>query len=112
MSTVFGMIIEGKLPCTKVFESERVLAIEDINPVAPIHILIMPKKPIPDFQHVEPQDWPIIQEMLEVAQKLAEEKGIADDGYRLLTNNGSNAGQIVFHLHFHLIGGKRLGHIG
>jgi histidine triad (HIT) family protein len=108
MSTVFELIIDGKLPSTKVYESERVLAIEDINPVAPIHVLIMPKKHIRDFQHVGPQDWPIIQEMLQIAQQIAEEKGIAN-GYRLLTNNGSDGGQIIFHLHFHLIGGKVLG---
>ena len=111
MSTVFGMIIQRKLPSKKVYESERVLAIEDIHPVAPVHILIMPKKEISDFQHVEPEDWPIIQEMFQAAQQIAEEKGIAD-GYRLLTNNGPDAGQLIFHLHFHLIGGKVLGKIG
>lgn len=108
MSTVFGMIIQGKLPSKKVYESERVLAIEDIHPVAPVHILIMPKKEIKDFQHVEPEDWPILQEMFQAAQLIAEEKGIAD-GYRLLTNNGPDSGQVIFHLHFHLIGGKVLG---
>ncbi|MBS0625534.1 MAG: histidine triad nucleotide-binding protein [Verrucomicrobia bacterium] len=112
MSTVFGLIIEGKLPCTKVYESARVLAIEDIHPVAPVHILIMPKKAIKDFQSIEPADWPIIQEMFQVAQQIAEEKGLDEEGYRLLTNNGPNAGQVVFHLHFHLIGGKVLGKIG
>lgn len=101
------MIIQGKLPSKKVYESEHVLAIEDINPVAPVHILIMPKKEIKDFQHIEPEDWPILQEVFEAAQQIAEEKGIAD-GYRLLTNNGPDAGQVVFHLHFHLIGGKVL----
>ena len=110
MSTVFGLIIEGKLPSTKVYESERVLAIEDIHPVAPVHILIMPKKQIPDFQSIEPEDWPVIQECFQAAQLIAEEKGIAD-GYRLVTNSGSDAGQLVFHLHFHLIGGKILGTI-
>ncbi|MDP1608515.1 MAG: histidine triad nucleotide-binding protein [Chlamydiales bacterium] len=108
MSTVFGLIIEGKLPATKVFESEQVLAIEDIHPVAPVHVLIISKKPIKDLQNVQPEDWPIIAEMLQVAQQIAGEKGIAE-GYRLLTNNGPDAGQSVFHLHFHLIGGRVLG---
>lgn len=108
MSTVFGLIIEGKLPATKVFENERILAIEDIHPVAPVHILIMPKKHIPNIHSLEKEDWPLIGEILEVAQKIAEEKGVVD-GYRLLTNNGSDAGQTIFHLHFHLIGGKVLG---
>jgi histidine triad (HIT) family protein len=86
------------------------LAIEDIHPVAPVHILIMPKKPIPNFQSIEPGDYPLIAEIIEVAQKIAEEKGIADS-YRFLTNNGPDSGQTIFHLHFHLIGGKILGHM-
>lgn len=110
MSTVFGLIIQGKLPSKKVFENERILAIEDIHPVAPVHILILPKKEIPNLQSLEPHDAPLIAEIIQVAQQIAEEKGIAD-GYRLLTNNGANAGQVVFHLHFHLIGGKILGKI-
>lgn len=110
MSTVFGLIIQGKLPAKKVFENERILAIEDINPVAPIHILIMPKKEIPNLQSVEPQDYPLLSEIMQVAQQIAEEKGI-ENNYRLLTNNGPDAGQIIFHLHFHLIGGRVLGKI-
>jgi len=110
MSTVFGLIIEGKLPCKKVFENERILAIEDIHPQAPVHILIMPKKAIADLQSVEPEDYPLIAEIIRVAQQIAEEKGI-EEGYRLLTNNGGDAGQMIFHLHFHLIGGKVLGPI-
>jgi histidine triad (HIT) family protein len=108
MSTVFSLIIKGKIPSKKVFENERILAIEDIHPVAPVHILIMPKKEIPNLQSLELSDFPLIQEIMGVAQQLAEEKGIAE-GYRLLTNNGSDAGQTVFHLHFHLIGGRVLG---
>lgn len=108
MSTVFGLIIEGKIPSTKVFENERILAIEDIHPVAPVHILIMPKKHIPNIQCLEAQDLPLIAEIIQVAQKIAEEKGI-EEGYRLLTNNGPDSGQMIFHLHFHLIGGRTLG---
>ena len=108
MSTVFGLIIQGKLPCKKVFENERILAIEDIHPAAPVHILIMPKKEIPCLQEVEPHDLPLIGEIVEVAQKIAEEKGISE-GYRLLTNNGPDSGQMILHLHFHLIGGRVLG---
>lgn len=108
MSTVFGLIINGKLPSKKVFENERILAIEDIHPVAPVHILIMPKKEIPNLQSLEPEDFPLLGEIVQVAQQIAEERGVAD-GYRLLTNNGSEAGQTIFHLHFHLIGGKVLG---
>jgi len=108
MSTVFCLIINGKLPSKKVFENERILAIEDIHPVAPVHILIMPKKEIKNLQSMEPHDFALLGEIVEVAQQIAEEKGITD-GYRLLTNSGPEAGQTVFHLHFHLIGGKVLG---
>ena len=71
VSTVFGLIIEGKIPSKKVFENERILAIEDIHPVAPVHILIMPKKEIRNLQSVEPADLPLIGEIVEVAQKIA-----------------------------------------
>ena len=111
MTTVFGKIIEGKLPCKKVFENERILAIEDIAPVAPVHILIMPKKEIPNLQALSSEDLPLIAEIVEVARQLADEYNV-EDGYRLLTNNGSEAGQTVFHLHFHLIGGRKLSHLG
>ena len=111
MSTVFGLIIEGKLPSKKVFENERILAIEDIHPAAPVHLLIMPKKAIRDLQSLAPEDYSLLGEIVEVAQQLAEQYGI-EAGYRLLTNNGSLAGQTIFHLHFHLLGGRPLGILG
>lgn len=111
MTTVFGKIIQGKLPCTKVFENERILAIEDISPVAPVHILIMPKKEIANLQSIQQEDFPLIDEIIQVAQQLAKEYNV-EEGYRLLTNNGPSAGQTVFHLHFHLIGGRQLSHLG
>src|SRR5271170_5575459 len=87
MSTVFGLIIQGKIPATKVFENERILAIEDLHPVAPVHILIMPKKEIANLQAMEAHDYALLAEIVKVAQEIAEERGVAD-GYRLLTNNG------------------------
>ncbi|NGX37005.1 MAG: Purine nucleoside phosphoramidase [Chlamydiae bacterium] len=107
MTTIFGKIIKGEIPCEKVFESETIFAFKDSAPAAPIHILIVPKKEIPDLQSVVPEDYPLINDVIDVAQKLAKEFGI-EKGYRLLTNNGPGAGQTIFHLHFHLIGGKRL----
>lgn len=109
--TIFGKIIRGELPCEKVFENERILAIKDKFPAAPVHILIMPKKEIPNLQALQPEDLPLISEIILIAQKLAEEFEITD-GYRLLTNSGEEAGQTIFHLHFHLIGGRRLLHFG
>lgn len=108
MSTVFGLIIEGKLPAKKVFENDTLLAIEDIHPEAPVHILLIPKKPIANLQALEEEDYPLLGEVVRVAQQLAQELGI-EEGYRLITNNGALAGQTIFHLHFHLLGGKPLG---
>lgn len=108
MTTVFGRIIAGEIPSDKVYESERILVIKDIAPAAPIHLLIIPKKEIKDLQSVEPEDLELIAECITVAQQLADRYGISN-GYRLLTNNGPSAGQTVFHLHFHLLGGRTLG---
>ncbi len=109
MTTIFSKIIEGKIPADKVFENEKVLAIKDIHPVAPVHFLIIPKKPIRDLQSVTLEDLPLIGEVVRVAQILAKEFDV-EEGYRLLTNSGAEAGQSVFHLHFHFIGGRRLTH--
>lgn len=108
MSTIFGKIIQGELPAEKVYESETLLVIKDISPKAPVHLLLIPKKEYPSFQEVPKTDHSIMLEVIEVAQSLANEFGVADN-YRLLTNIGTKAGQSVFHLHFHLIGGKDLG---
>ena len=96
------------MPAEKVFENERILAIKDIFPRAPVHLLIMPKKEISNLQTVSKDDLPLVSEMIEVAQQLAVEYEI-EDGYRLIVNNGAEAGQSVSQLHFHLIGGKTLG---
>ncbi len=108
MTTLFEKIIAGDLPCEKVFESDHVIAFHDIAPVAPVHILIVSKKVIPRLQDAKEEDLPLIAEMMQVAQQVAKQFGI-EKGYRLITNNGENAGQTVLHLHFHLIGGKQLG---
>ncbi|MBS0627496.1 MAG: histidine triad nucleotide-binding protein [Verrucomicrobia bacterium] len=105
MSTVFGKIIRGELPCDKVFESENIIAFKDIAPRAPVHILIVPKKEIRCLQEVSLEDLPLVTEMIAVAMQLASQFSIAD-GYRLITNNGKKGGQVVEHLHFHLVGGK------
>lgn len=109
--TIFNKIIKGEIPSEKVYETDNVLAFKDINPKAPVHILIIPKKEIKDLQSLQPEDYPVIMEIVQAAQKIASDLGVAD-GYRLLTNNGPLAGQEVFHLHFHLLGGKKLGSIG
>lgn len=109
MKTIFEKIIAGELPSTKVFENELVIAIEDIAPKAPVHLLIIPKKVIVDLQSLQPADYPLITEIVRVAQLLAQEYGVDKSGYRLLVNQGKDAGQTIFHLHFHLLGGQELG---
>ncbi|MBA3603251.1 MAG: histidine triad nucleotide-binding protein [Parachlamydiaceae bacterium] len=108
--TIFGKIIAKEIPADIVFENERIIAFKDIHPAAPVHLLIMPKKEIIDMQSLQPEDYPVIAEIVEVAQQLAVEFNIAN-GYRFLTNNGPLGGQVIFHLHFHLMGGGQLGPI-
>jgi histidine triad (HIT) family protein len=107
--TIFGKIIAKELPADIVFENERIIAIKDIHPVSPVHLLIIPKKEIKDFQSLQPEDFPLMTEMVTVAQQLAKEFNIAE-GYRLVTNIGPLGGQLIPHLHFHLIGGRQLNH--
>lgn len=109
MATLFEEIIEGKRPADKVYENEHLIAIKDINPAAPVHLLIILRKPIPDLQSLK--DYELMGEVAKAAQHLAKEFGI-EEGYRLITNNGSPAGQSIFHLHFHLLGGRGMGRLG
>ncbi|MCB1180527.1 MAG: histidine triad nucleotide-binding protein [Chlamydiia bacterium] len=109
MTTLFEKIINGDLPCEKVFENDRIIAFKDIFPKAPVHILIVTKKVIPNLQSMKEEDLPLIGEIVKVAQQLAQEFGLEEEGYRLLTNNGNHAGQVIHHLHFHLLGGGPLG---
>jgi histidine triad (HIT) family protein len=105
MNCLFCNIIAGKAPSRKVYEDERVYAFEDINPTAPTHVLIVPKRHIVDIKHAEPKDAEIIGYSHLVAARIARERGI-EDGYRTVYNVGPRAGQSVFHLHLHLIGGR------
>lgn len=108
MTTIFGKIIRRELPAEIVFENGWLIAIQDIHPVAPVHLLLIPKKEIRDFQSLTPIDYPLLGEVVAAAQQLAVQFEV-EEGYRLLTNCGIEAGQTIFHLHFHLIGGRKLG---
>ena len=108
MATLFEKIIARELPADILFENKRLIAIWDAYPVAPVHLLIIPKKAIPSLGDMQKEDFPLLSEIGELAQQLAREHGIPD-GYRLLTNTGADAGQTIFHLHFHVIGGRKLG---
>ncbi len=109
MTTVFEKIIRGELPADIVYRDEQVIAFRDIRPAAPTHILIVPNRPIPTVNDVQPEDEPLLGHMIYVAKRLAEQEGIANDGYRLIINCNRHGGQEVFHLHLHLIGGRPLG---
>ncbi len=107
---IFCKIITGDIPSTKVYEDETVTAFRDINPVAPTHILIIPNKHIASINDLAPEDEIVMGHMFTVAQKLAKEAGIAESGYRAIINTGPDGGQVVFHLHLHLIGGQKMRH--
>lgn len=111
MSCLFCQIVEGTIPCTRVWENEHVLAFHDIHPVAPVHVLVIPKKHIASLQAVQPEQLPLVSHVIEAVQIIATQLKIADRGYRLLTNCGVEGGQVVHHLHFHLLGGEPLGPI-
>lgn len=104
---LFCNIIEGKIPSKKVYEDDRVLAFDDITPVAPTHILIITKKHIRGLKEAEPQDAELLGYCQLIAAKLAMERNI-EDGYRTIYNVGPRSGQSVFHIHLHLIGGRDL----
>ena len=109
MTTLFAKIIRGELPSDTVYRDELVTAFRDINPAAPVHILIVPNKVIPTFSDLKEEDELLAGRMMIVAKKLAEMEGIAEDGYRLIINCKEHGGQEIYHLHMHLIGGRPLG---
>lgn len=105
---VFCQIITGAIPTTRLYEDEEILAFADINPQAPVHILIIPKKHTATLNDLSETDKELAGHMLLVAQRLAKEQGIASNGYRLVINCGPHGGQVVQHLHMHLLGGHEL----
>jgi histidine triad (HIT) family protein len=106
---LFCSIANHKTPAKIQFENRQMVAFDDINPKAPVHILIVPKKHLENMTDAQKADRNILGEMLLTAKKLAQEKGIAESGYRLVINNKKHAGQIIDHIHMHLIGGRPLG---
>lgn len=106
---VFCKIIDGKIPSEKVYEDENVLAFKDINPVAPIHILVIPKKHIEKLIDVKEEDSYLIAEIFKAINKIVKQLNIEKDGFRVIANCGRDGGQEVMHIHFHIIAGKKLG---
>lgn len=103
---LFCKILDGEIPCDKVFENDEVIAFRDVNPQAPTHILVIPRKHISTVNDLTVDDKNIVAEMILSAQMVAKQEGIEDSGYRLVMNCNEGAGQTVFHIHLHILGGR------
>jgi histidine triad (HIT) family protein len=113
MDCIFCRIITGKIPSDIIYQDEEVIAFRDINPQAPVHLLVIPKKHIAYLNNLTEEETPLMGHMVRVANQLARDEGISDTGYRLVINCGQQGGQLVPHLHMHVLGGRQLsGHIG
>lgn len=105
---MFCKIVAGEIPAKRVHEDDELLAFEDIKPEAPVHVLIIPKRHIATLSDVQPEDDALVGAMMRRAAVIATERGISDSGYRTVMNCNSHAGQTVFHIHLHLLGGRRM----
>ena len=110
--TIFSKIIRHEIPADVVYEDDEIMAFRDINPQAPVHVLIIPKIEIATLNDVQPAHAELIGKMVLTAQKIADQEGIAEDGYRLVMNCNRHGCQVVFHIHIHLLGGKQLRGLG
>lgn len=107
--TIFSKIIKREIPADIVFETDQVLAFRDINPQAPVHVLIIPKRPIATLNDLKPEDTELLGQLYSAAQKIAVELGVAKSGYRTVINCNQDGGQDVLHLHMHLLAGRQMG---
>ena len=103
---LFCKIIAGEIPSTKVCEDEEVIAFEDVNPQAPVHVLVVPKKHIPTLNDMSPDDNVLLGQMFQVAARIAKDRRTHETGYRTVFNVNAGAGQTVFHIHLHVLGGR------
>ena len=103
---LFCKMASGAIPVNKIYEDDALFAIEDINPVAPLHVLIIPKRHLVNSLDLTPGDDQLVGAVYRVAAGLARERGVAEDGFRIVNNNNAGAGQSVFHIHFHLLAGR------
>jgi len=105
---IFCKIVSGAIPSTKVFENEHVLAFDDIHPVAPVHVVVIPKKHIPTLLDVKPENASIFDEVTYAVQEVARIKGIDKRGFKTVINTNKEGGQVIFHLHVHVVGGGKI----
>ena len=109
---IFCKIAAGEIPAAKVYEDDQVVAFNDIAPQAPVHVLVIPRKHLASVLDVHADDTAMLGRLFAAVQHVAREKGIEGSGFRVVTNTGKDSGQVVNHLHFHVMGGKTLGHLG
>lgn len=107
--TIFGKILRGEIPSNRVWEDDHCIAFRDISPAAPTHVLIIPRKLIPTLADANEGDKELLGHMLLVAGEIARQEGVVDDGFRVVINANVDGGQTVYHLHMHVLGGRRLG---
>jgi len=108
MDCIFCQIVAGKVPTEFLYQNEDAVAFRDIHPKAPTHIIIIPKEHIPSLAHLSEEQLPLMGHMVKIANQLAKREGIAEQGYRLVINCGKEGGQVVPHLHMHLLGGRKI----
>ena len=112
MDCIFCAIMAGDIPSDRVYEDDSVVAFKDINPKAPVHVLIVPRRHIPSFNDIAEEDVGLIGHIFLAARDIAKDMGVAESGYRLVSNNGPEGGQEVDHLHVHLLGGRQMRALG
>jgi histidine triad (HIT) family protein len=105
---IFCRIIAGTIPAKIAFQDDRVLAFHDVNPQAPVHVLVVPKRHMESLQDMTREDGDLLAHLLMVCKQIGSDQGLRDSGYRVVTNVGRDAGQSVFHLHLHLLGGRHM----
>lgn len=106
--TIFGKILRGEIPATVVYEDDRCMAFRDVNPAAPTHVLVIPRKHLATIDEMNEEDEGLIGHLVFVATRVARDEGLSESGYRLVMNCGAGGGQSVFHIHLHVIGGRQL----
>jgi histidine triad (HIT) family protein len=105
---IFCKIVRGEIPCTKVYEDDKVLAFDDIHPMAPVHVIIIPKQHISTLMDIDAKNIDIVNNLIAATQKVSQIKGITAKGFRTVINCNAEGGQVVFHLHMHVLGGRKL----
>ena len=105
---LFCKIVQGDIPCTKIYEDDSVLAFDDIHPMAPVHVIVIPKRHLATLLDINGQNIAVAGDLILAAPKVARIKGIAEKGFRTVINCNAEGGQLVFHLHMHVLGGRKL----